>query len=199
MPRLSLIFNQIHQGVSMIQAKLMTLRSLWQDLAKVQGVLVVMGVLLLTAASKIVIPIQPVPITLQSIVVLLLGLFYTPRAAFYSIATWLLLATCGLPVLASPIAIRWWTAPSAGYLIGFLVSATLMAILRKKTSNGFWQTLGNCFLGQVIIYGFGVGWLMVWMGCEKAVQLGLMPFMLPGLVKAFLLVTICRSIGRSTR
>lgn len=144
----------------------------------------VLGVLLLVAASKICIPIKPVPITLGSAAALLIGLTYAPRAAFETLAIWLGLAACGLPVISSPTLL----GPSSGYLLGCLIAAPTMAyLLQKRAHNSAWFLLLTVLLGNVIIYGFGIAWLTNYMDRLAAVRVGLLPFILPGCVKALLL------------
>lgn len=158
--------------------------TLWRTLIESRATCVVLGVLLLVAASKISIPIKPVPITLGSAAALLLGLTYTPRAAFETLAIWLGLAACGLPVISSPALL----GPSSGYLLGYLIAAPTMAyLLQKRAHHHALFLLLNVLLGNLIIYGFGIAWLTNYMDLLAAVQVGFLPFILPGCFKAILL------------
>lgn len=163
----------------------------WRTLTESRATSLVLGVLLLVAASKIAIPIEPVPITLGSAAALLIGLTYTPRAAFETLAIWLGLAACGLPVISSPALL----GPSSGYLLGCLIAAPTMAyLLQKRAHNSAWFLLLTVLLGNVIIYGFGIAWLTNYMDRLAAVQVGLLPFILPGCVKALLLAAGVRLV-----
>lgn len=163
----------------------------WRTLTESRATSLVLGVMLMVAASKICIPIKPVPITLGSAAALLLGLTYTPRAAFETLAIWLGLAACGLPVISSPALL----GPSSGYLLGCLIAAPTMAYLLQKTArNSAWFLLLSVLLGNVIIYGFGIAWLTNYMDPLAALRVGLLPFILPGCFKALLLATGVRLV-----
>jgi biotin transport system substrate-specific component len=164
--------------------------TLWRTLTESRATSLVLGVLLMVAASKICIPIKPVPITLGSAAALLLGLTYTPRAAFETLAIWLGLAACGLPVISSPALL----GPSSGYLLGCLIAAPMMAYLLQKTAHSAWFLLLTVLLGNIIIYGCGIAWLTNYMDLLAAVQVGFLPFILPGCVKALLLAAGVRLV-----
>ncbi|HUX80488.1 MAG TPA: biotin transporter BioY [Alphaproteobacteria bacterium] len=149
------------------------------------------GVLLLFAASQVEIPLKPVPITLQSVAVMLIGLTYSPRRALESILIWFGLAAAGLPVLSGfGGGIAHFTGPTLGYLIGFLIAPYLMATLKEKYSLNTWVSDALlCLMGTLILYFTGVTWLTYLIGFSNAVMHGLVPFILPGIVKAGLLCT----------
>src|SRR5690349_8423722 len=84
------------------------------------------GIALLVACSQVEVSVWPVPFTLQTLAIFLLGLLYTPKNAFNVVLSYLALATMGFPVLASGyINPLWILHPSAGYLFGFLIAAPL--------------------------------------------------------------------------
>lgn len=149
------------------------------------------GVVLLFAASQVEIPLKPVPITLQSVAVMLIGLTYTPRRALESLLIWLGLATAGLPVLSGFAGgLTHFTGPTLGYLVGFVISAYLMATLKEKFSLNSWMSDALlCGIGTVILFSTGVIWLSYLIGFPNAVMSGVVPFILPGIVKAALLCT----------
>lgn len=155
------------------------------------------GFLLLFACSQITIPIQPIPITLQTLAVMVIGLTFTARAGLSSIALYLGSAAIGLPVLNN------WTGglakfsgPSAGYLLGFFLAIALMTSIRRWwPSKSFLATFSNCVLGTAVIYAFGVGWLSYVVGIDTALQVGLLPFIIPGVIKSLLLCSALRSLS----
>jgi biotin transport system substrate-specific component len=152
-------------------------------------VLSLIGFALLFACSQITIPIQPVPITLQTIAVMIIGLTFPTRAGISAIALYFAAAALGMPVLNN------WTGglerfvgPTAGYLFGFFVAILSMISFRRVwPSTSFTATLANCILGTSIIFAFGVLWLSNLFGFSLALQVGLLPFILPGIIKALLL------------
>jgi biotin transport system substrate-specific component len=147
------------------------------------------GVVLLFAASQIEIPLRPVPITLQSVAIMLIGLTYSPRRALESVLLWLGLIAVGFPLLAgfSGGADRL-VGPTGGYLAGFALAAYFMALLKEKYSLNSWISDALLTLmGTVILYVLGVAWLAYLIGFENAIISGLLPFILPGIVKGGLL------------
>jgi biotin transport system substrate-specific component len=150
-----------------------------------EALLVMIGVMLLAIASQLTIPLQPVPITLQSITALLIGMSYGARLGAYTIATYLLAGACGLPVFAEMLfGISIFFGPTGGYLIGFLFGAPLSGFLVQK---GWGRDVTSAFiavlLGNSVIFLFGIIALSMSVGLEKAFLYGLKPFMLTELFK----------------
>jgi biotin transport system substrate-specific component len=168
---------------------------IWNELLVVCG-----GVLLLFAASQIQIPLEPVPINLQTVAVMLIGLTYTPRRALESHLLWLSLAAVGCPVLTGFVGgLSRFTGTTAGYLFGFVVAAYLMASLKQRFSlNSFFSDIYLTLFGTMIVFTLGVSWLAHLIGFSNAIAHGLLPFILPGIIKAGLLCTALQ-IVRSTR
>jgi biotin transport system substrate-specific component len=159
--------------------------------------LVVGGIILMTLLSQIAIPLQPVPVSLQTVGVLLIGLTYAPRAALFSQLGFLALGAAGLPVFANfSGGAHTLVGPTAGYLMAFPIAAFVMASLRTHynlQSKGALFALA--FLGQTITYLVGVAWLASLVGVHKALVAGFLPFILPGVAKTVItaaLVTYLR-------
>lgn len=179
------------KALALIQTK----EKIWNELLIVCG-----GALLLFAASQIQIPLEPVPINLQTVAVMLIGLTYTPRRALESHLLWLGLAAVGCPVLTGFVGgFTRFTGTTAGYLFGFVIAAYIMASLKQKFSlNSFFSDVYLTVFGTLIVFTFGVSWLAHLIGFSNAIVHGLLPFILPGIVKAGLLCTTLQ-IVRSTR
>ncbi len=152
------------------------------------------SVYLITVASKIMIPISPVPITLQTVAILFIGLTSAIHISAASVATYLLLGAIGLPVFASsnagfPVLV----GPTGGYLIGFFAAAVCVAWLQHKRQA---QTLLDYIMyslaGMVIIYILGVAWLSHLIGLDSAIKSGLLPFIVSGAIKSVLLSGLLR-------
>src|SRR4051794_6282406 len=112
---------------------------LWpnRDAAALRGLLLmVVGSLLLTASAKAQVPMWPVPMTMQSFAVLVIGMAYGPRLAFATVGLYLLEGAAGLSVFAGTpergIGLSYMAGPTGGYLIGFLVSAVAMGWLAER-------------------------------------------------------------------
>ncbi len=156
----------------------------------------VIGVMLLFACSQIQISLKPVPITLHTVAVMLIGLTYRPRQAFEVVLAYLLLGAVGMPVFHdfSGGYIHLF-GPTGGYFAGFLVAAPLTAWIFSKISRKTWGVIfASCAVGQAIIYMLGVTWLTKFIGFEAAVQSGVVPFILPGIAKTILLASIIKAL-----
>ncbi|MBW4023260.1 MAG: biotin transporter BioY [Proteobacteria bacterium] len=143
-----------------------------------KAVLVLLGVGVLTAAAHIAIPFWPVPMTMQSGTVLLLGAAYGSGLAEATLIAYLAAGAVGIPVFAAGAGIAYLSGPTAGYLLGFLAAASFMGFC---ASRGWMRsvigTVAAFLGGGIIIYAFGLGWLSVLLGTQKAVALGLVPFL----------------------
>ena len=146
-------------------------------LAKI--ILVVFGSLLLAFSAQIKIPLYPVPITGQTLVVLLIGMTYGSKLGGTTILLYLLQGLVGLPVFAGSAAgIATLLGPTGGYLCGFLIAAIVMGYLAESgMGRHFISTAISMAIGNVIIYLIGVIWLTNFIGIEKALAVGVLPFL----------------------
>ena len=137
-----------------------------------------LGSLFMAILAQITIPLQPVPMSLQTLGVFLLPMMLEKKYAAYSLLLYLGEATLGLPVLASlKINPFWIVGPTAGYLLSFPVAAYAIGFLLEKGQNNSWiWTAFSLFIGQVIIWSFGVAFLSYMIGLENAFFFGLLPF-----------------------
>jgi biotin transport system substrate-specific component len=151
------------------------------------GVKVMLGVMLLAICAQIRIPIQPVPVTLQTAAVLLVGYTFAPRQALTTVLLYIMLALVGAPITSDMMGgMQILFKPSLGYLLGFIPAAYFLAHLKPRAKTFF----GTVFLGVIancIILTCGVGYLSFTLGLVMAIKVGLLPFMLPGLVKTLML------------
>jgi len=158
-----------------------------------------LGSILLTISAKIKIPFYPVPMTMQTFVVLFLGISFGYKVGVATIFLYLLEGIAGLPVFSnSPekgIGIAYFVGPTMGYLIGF-VFACFLAGYFKYNSNYFYNFL-KILISTSVIYFFGIIWLGTLIGWEKPIfQLGMFPFMLAELFKILLLTLLVKKITR---
>jgi biotin transport system substrate-specific component len=133
--------------------------------------------LILAISAQINVLTTPVPLTLQSLAIICIGLLCSPRIAALSIAYYLIEIGLGLP-FASGFSggLATLLSPRAGYFIGFLASAyTIAKILTyKRTFVTLWLA---ATAGTIVLYACGVTWLSVLFGFDKALVMGLYPFM----------------------
>ena len=125
---------------------------------------VLAGVAALAIAAKIRIPMWPVPGTLQSMVILLIGSSYGLRLGVTTVFAYLVLGAIGFNIFADTSAevngLAYMTGPTGGYLVGFLVAASTMGALARKGWDRTWQKMAiSMFVGTAIIYAFGLLWM----------------------------------------
>ena len=156
---------------------------------------VIFGVVGLTIASQINIPLQPVPINMGTIAVMIIGLQYSFSAAFNSSILYLLLGIAGAPLFNNfNGGIIYFFGPTGGYLLGYFLAASVMSFLQDR---GYIKSLILlCIVGQLTIFTSGMLWLAYLKGLSIAWQFGFMPFILPGICKICILVSVVKIIRR---
>ena len=155
-------------------------------------ILAVAGSLCIWASAKIQIPMWPVPVTAQTLVVLSIGVIYGWRLGSATIALYLIEGALGLPVFAGTpekgIGLAYMVGPTGGYLLGFLVAALACGWLAEKGwDKGPLTTIAAMLIGNAIIYAFGIAWLGSVIGWDKPVlEFGLYPFLVGDVIKIML-------------
>ena len=152
-------------------------------------VLAFAGSLLIALSSKVQIPFYPVPMTMQTFVILGLSMALGWRLAGATLALYLLEGTLGLPVFAgSPekgIGLAYMMGSTGGYLLGFLVAAVTCGWLGEKGwDRNVFKTAAAMFIGNALIYIPGILWLGLIFGWDKPIiEWGLTPFILGDITK----------------
>jgi biotin transport system substrate-specific component len=151
----------------------------------------VLGTLLLTISAKIKIPFYPVPMTMQTFMVLFLGITLGPKIGLLTISLYLFEGIFGLPVFASTpekgIGLIYFTGPTMGYLIGFLVAVYFAGSF--KYDKGIINTFLKLIFSISFVYILGMIWLGILIGWDKPIfKLGAQPFLLAELFKMLLLL-----------
>lgn len=148
---------------------------------------------------SIPIPISPVPITGQSLAIMLAGSILTARQAAFSVLTFLLLGAVGVPVFAGMSGgIGILIGPRGGYLIGYLVGVIVIVLAKGKNNNIWRLALANSVGGIIVVYLLGVLWLsfITGMGLEKAVMVGALPYIPGDLFKVFVATVVGVAINK---
>ena len=158
---------------------------------------IILGSIALTISAKIKIPFYPVPMTMQTFVVLFLGISLGYKIGLASIGLYLFEGIIGLPVFSnSPekgVGLIYFTGPTMGYLIGFLSAGFLASKINNKDS--FLLILGKLIIATSTIYLFGLLWLGILIGWDKPIfELGAKPFLLAEVFKIVLLALITKKI-----
>lgn len=155
---------------------------------------IVGGALFVALAAQVAIPLpfSPVPITGQTLAVLLTGVLLGSRRAGLSMLTYLVEGGVGLPVFAGGKAgVFHLLGPTGGYLVGFVVAASLVGWLAERGwDRRFISAFAAMLLGNVVIYAVGLPWLAYFVGIEKVLLAGLLPFIPGDLVKLLLATTM---------
>jgi len=189
-------------------------------------VLVLVGAGLLTASAYLSVPFYPVPLTMQTLAVLLIGGLLGPSLGVSSVAAYLALGAAGAPVFHNGVGgVAVLVGPTGGYLVGFLAAAFAMgmavrwayrvagrdrarghASAAEERTAGLagWAPLGVLVAGvsaaTALVYAVGVPWLALFPGdgLAAAFTLGAVPFLLGDLLKAAVAVAALRLGGEAT-
>jgi biotin transport system substrate-specific component len=158
---------------------------------------IILGSIALTISAKIKIPFYPVPMTMQTFVVLFLGISLGYKIGLASVALYLLEGIAGLPVFSnSPekgVGLIYFTGPTMGYLIGFLTASYLASKVNNKDS--FLLILTKLTIATSTIYILGLIWLGTLIGWDKPIfALGAKPFLLAEIFKIVLITLITKQI-----
>lgn len=146
------------------------------------------GSAVLAASAQIAVPMAPVPVTMQSLAVLALGVVLGPRLAAAAVLAYLAEGAAGLPVFAGfSGGVAHMAGPTAGYLVSFVPAAWLAGRLSQvrwgRTAAGSFTAY---MLGHALILGAGAAYLSLFTGVAQAVALGVTPFLIGSVVKSLL-------------
>jgi biotin transport system substrate-specific component len=150
---------------------------------------VVLATVLLSVSSKIQVPMIPVPMTLQTLAVTLVGALYGWRLGGVAVLAWLTEGALGMPVFAGATAgVPYLFGPTGGYLFSFPLVAMVVGFLCERGWGGkqVFLAFGAMLIGNALCLAVGAGWLAFFTGAERAVALGVTPFLLGGLSKSVL-------------
>ena len=159
--------------------------------------LVFFGTILLAVSSKIQVPFWPVPMTMQTFVVLIIAMAYGWKLSLLTLIAYLIEGAIGLPVFARGGGLTYLIGPTAGYLYGMAIAA---AVIGYFADLGYGKSTIKCIvpllLGTIIIFICGIGYLSSIIGFEKAIAAGLLPFIPSELFKIALALFIIPSIWK---
>ena len=148
--------------------------------------LALIGSIILAVSSKIKIPFYPVPMTMQTLIVLVIGIGFGWKLGLATVSLYLLEGIIGLPVFSGTpekgIGLIYFTGPTMGYLIGFLVAVYISG--KFSYDNNLVKNFLKLMLATSFIYILGMSWLGSLIGWDKPIfQLGAQPFLLAELFK----------------
>ena len=165
----------------------------------VQVAAVIAGTALIALAARVTVPFFPVPMTLQTLAILTIGLLYGPRLGAATLLAYLAEGAAGLPVFAGGNATAAFVGPTAGFLVGFVAMA---AIAGLAAGRGLAVMVGAALAASAVLYVFGLAWPFAvasavgiqagWASLAPDAMLGafMTPFLLGDAVKAVLAALI---------
>ena len=185
-----------------VQANQTLAAAVWpaQDMSGTQKLirfvaLAIAGTLALNLSAKLQVPLPVVPLTLQTLVVLVLGASFGLRLSLASVSLYLLEGLVNLPVFAGTpekgIGLPYMMGPTGGFLAGFLVAAAFIGFCAERGwDKTWWKLLAVMSVGHALIFTLGFAWLAKLIGPQKAFDLGVEPFLAATLIKTLLATAI---------
>ena len=164
--------------------------------------MILLGTVVLTISAKLKIPFYPVPMTMQTFVVLALGIAFGYKIGLATVSVYLIEGIIGMPVFSnSPekgVGLVYFTGPTMGYLIGFLFAIFFSGYLNLK--KNIFIVFSKLIFSVSTIYLFGALWLGTLIGWDKPIlELGVTPFLLAELFKICLLTLLAKKIIKFRR
>ena len=159
--------------------------------------IIVLGSVVLTISAKVKIPFYPVPMTMQTFVVLFLGIAFGYKIGIATISLYLIEGIAGFPVFSgSPekgVGLVYFTGPTMGYLVGFLVACYLSTFISLK--DNFLIIFLKLMMSIFAVFIMGILWLGILIGWDKPIiQFGVTPFLLAEFFKISLLTLLTKKI-----
>ena len=167
--------------------------------------LILAGTMLLYLSAKLKIPLDPVPISMQTFIVLTLGMVYGWKLGSLTMIAYIFEGMLGLPVFAGTpekgIGLAYIVGPTGGYLVGFVIAAGVVGYFAERGwDRNIFMSAITMIIGNVVIYICGLIWLAKLLNFKLAIKFGLLPFIAGDLFKIFLaalLLPLCwKLLGR---
>jgi len=157
---------------------------------------------LIAVGAYIAVPIGPVPIVLQNLLVFMAGLLLGAKWGGAAVATYLLAGICGLPVFAGGKGgIGHIVGPTGGYLVGFLPAVCCIGAVSEKGRGRAVFDVAGMLLGTAVVYCLGVAWLKLATGMSlaKSLALGVYPFLIGDALKIAVAVPLAKKLRQVIR
>jgi biotin transport system substrate-specific component len=160
-----------------------------------QVFLAIVGTIILTISAKTKVVLGPVDMSLQTLAVFLIAIAFGGRLAVATLLLYMAEGAAGLPVFQGTpekgIGLAYMMGPTGGYLAGFVVMAAIVGWAADRGwDRNIVKLFGAILVAEVIMMAMGFGWLATLIGSEKAWQFGVVPFIVPDLIKCALAAVI---------
>lgn len=155
------------------------------------ALLALVGTVILVVSARAQVPFVPVPMTLQTLAVLLIGAAFGARLGAATMLLYLLEGAIGLPVFAGTpqhgIGLAYMMGPTGGFLVSYLFAAAIVGWFAERGADrSFVRLLGAMAIAEIVIFGLGFAWLARFLGPASAFSLGVAPFLIGDAVKTLL-------------
>ena len=187
--------------MTVLAAPLTPLDRLWPRTAGSNALrtatLIFIGTGLLALSAHIQVPFWPVKLSMQTFVVLAIGIAYGSRLGGVTIVAYLSEGALGLPVFQSGAGIAYIVGPTGGFLLGFVLATVVIGYCTERGMlNRFPTAIAALLLAEAVIYLPGVAWLAVLFGPAKSIAFGLTPFLTGEALKIGLALALVPAIRR---
>ena len=185
--------NIVSSELNLINVLVPTIKDSWTK----KLVLILIGTILISLSAKIQVPFYPVPMTMQTFVILGIGMAFGWKMGGLTVFFYLIEGALGLPVFAGTpgkgLGIAYMVGPTGGYLIGFVLATCTVGYLGERgLDRTFWTTFLAFSIGTILIFLCGYTWLSSLIGYEKAFMYGVLPFFWSELFKIALATAVLR-------
>lgn len=170
--------------------------------AQMMKIAMMCAVICVLGFVKIDLPFSPVPITGQTLGIMLAGLVLAPVEAAMSVLLFVLLGVLGVPVFSGGTAgLPVLMGPRGGYIVGFVVAAYVIALVKGKDNNLIRHGIASAIGGIIVVYALGVPWLafVTKMDLSKAIMAGAVPFLIGDVMKVVLATVLGNRINKSLK
>ncbi|WP_340150189.1 biotin transporter BioY [uncultured Sneathiella sp.] len=161
------------------------------------AILALAGSMIIAVSAQIAVPMWPVPMTMQTLAVTMIGATYGWRLGGATVALYVAEGAMGLPVFSGGGSLASLVGPTAGYIYGFVAAAALVGyMVEKGWGASILKSTVAMTLGTAVIFAGGLSWLSTLIGVEAALAAGLYPFIAGGIVKIALAVALLPMAGK---